>query len=114
LIAGARDDLAATTYHGRPRWKTAAPIDAPCLSDLPHEYASLRRASPTVQLEHAVERALAGGAQDLFATDVGGIDGVVSVVRIVASGVEASAFNAPTMLGQHTLRTLFAAGGETR
>jgi ribosomal protein S12 methylthiotransferase accessory factor len=114
LIAGARDDLAATAYRGRPRWKAAIPVDAPCLDDLSHEYASLRWASPAAQIERAVERALASGARDVFAVDVGGITGLVNVVRVVASGIEASAFNGVTMLGQHTLRSLLAAGAVDR
>jgi ribosomal protein S12 methylthiotransferase accessory factor len=113
VIAGARDDLNAATYRGRGPSQAASP-QGEFLCDLPNEYAELRHAQPRQKLAYALDCAEALGARDILAATIGEIPGVISVVRIIATDLEANGLNAPTLFGRRTLEALFAAIGVTR
>jgi ribosomal protein S12 methylthiotransferase accessory factor len=109
LIAGARDDLKASSYRGNAKQiKLEREAGIP-LDELPHRHARFCQAPAKDQLHCAVDAVKALGATDVFAATLGGIEGLVSVVRIVACGMEASGFNATTLLGQRSLNALFSA-----
>jgi ribosomal protein S12 methylthiotransferase accessory factor len=113
LIAGARDDLHSADYTGGP---TAPPRKADAalfLDEMQRSHSHLRHASPKKQLRAAIDTALGLGASDVHLARIGRIDDLASVVRIVASGLEASGFNATATLSTRTLTAILAAAGNT-
>jgi len=113
VIAGARDDLKPSSYRGRAQYLPAAGQGGH-LGDLPHGHADLRHASPREKLARALECAEALGAEEVLAATVGEIPGLAAVVRVIATDLEASGFNAVTVLGRRTLQALFAAAESGR
>ncbi|HWA91096.1 MAG TPA: YcaO-like family protein [Rhizomicrobium sp.] len=110
VIAGARDDLEPQSYCGGARCLGDTPHGGP-LRALPRAHAQLRHAAPRDKLAQALECAIALGAQDVLVATLGEIPGLVSVVRVIASNLEAMGYNAPTALGRRTLEALFAKAG---
>jgi hypothetical protein len=54
------------------------------------------------------------GARDVLAATVGEIPGLVSVVRVLASDLEAPGFNTVTVLGRRTLQAMLEAAEAAR
>jgi len=114
VIAGARDDLQPASYRGRPHGYLREHCEGGLLGDLPRPHAHLRHASPREKLAQALECAVALGAREVLAAKVGEIPGLVSVVRVVASDLEAPGFNTVTALGRRTLQAMLEATGTAR
>jgi len=84
------------------------------LRDLSRAHAHLRDAPPRERLARALECAVALGARDVLAATVGEIPGLVSVVRVLASDLEAPGFNTVTVLGRRTLQAMLEAAEAAR
>ncbi len=111
LIAGARDDITKSSYAGNHTGRAWAKNSGPFLDELSDDFAEISDARDAERLRCAVDAALRLGATDIYAAQLGQIDGLVYVVRVVVTGLEASGFNATASLGRRTLEELFRAGG---
>lgn len=108
MIAGARDDLNFKAYRGHTRSSAQGQQSRLFLHELTRNYAWLRCAPAAKQLQAAIHVACSLGAEDIWAASLGRIEGLVSVVRIIAPGIEVSGLNAPTSLGRRTLSALLS------
>lgn len=105
MIAGARDDLKPADYADFASCSNQGNATR-ALDDLPRGHAHLRDAPPAEQLRAAVIAARRIGAEDVYVAHVGGIPGLMAVVRVITTGLEASGFNGTALLGRRTLDAL--------
>jgi ribosomal protein S12 methylthiotransferase accessory factor len=114
VISGARDDLNPAAYLGHPQKHLPEIPKGEFLRALPRPHAHLRDAPPHQRLAQALKCAVGLGARDVLAAAVGEIPGLVSVVRVLASDLEAPGFNTVTVLGRRTLQAMLAAAEAAR